>query len=436
MKKEYVLHIILLTIFTTTVKTFAEVKKLTLEDCLEIVLSKNQQILQAKSKLDQASYKKYESLSAYLPKLQGQARYTKLSQAQFQLPPSATALFGSSLSPAMTSDKIYTLNFTVTQLLFSSFKMYEFSRQAWINYEIAKQEYEKTKTDLTIKTKESFYRTLLTKNILDVARESLDISSESLQVSTFLYNEGRVSYFDLSNAKITFLNAKTSLLKIENGYKLAKESLQNLLNINEDIELFGKMEEIEKDLDYEKLKNNIMKLPDIQIILFQTKIMKSMTRNTVKEVLPTVALTGSYDWTVDEYTKSFDQWDDRYSWTVSLVWPIFNGGGTLSRFAQMKESVKQLELTKESLENVFELELKSLYLNYVQQKEMLKLNKESVELAKENLGVAKTYYSQGRISHLELLQSELNYSQSKINYYQTLSDYLINLSKLEKFNLK
>ena len=435
MKKNINIYVLMVTLLLGT-KIFAESKKLTLDDCLNIVLSKNQQILQAKSKLAQASYKKHESLSAYLPKLQGQARYTKLSQAQFQLPPSATALFGSSLSPSMTSDKIYTLNFTVTQLLFASFKMYEFSRQTWINYEIAKQEYEKTKTDLTIKTKESFYRTLLTKNILDVTRESLEISSESLQVSTFLYNEGRVSYFDLSNAKITFLNAKTSLLKTENGYKLAKESLQNLLNINEDIELLGKMEEIEKDLDYEKLRSNITKLPDMQIILFQSKIMKSMARNTLKEVLPTVALTGSYDWTIDEYTKSFDQWDDRYSWTVALVWPIFNGGGTLSRFAQMKENINQIELTKESLENVFGLELKSLYLNYVQQKEMLKLNKESVELAKENLEVAKAYYSQGRISHLELLQSELNYSQSKISYHQTLSDYLINLSKLEKFNLK
>ncbi len=436
MKRKYIFLIIFVFKFLILAHTFAETKKLTLEECLNIVITKNQQILQARSKLDQANYKKIESLTSYMPKLQGQARYTKLSQAQFQLPPSAQMLFGSSLSPALTSDQTYTLNLTVSQLLFSSFKIYEFSRQAWLNYEIAKQEYEKTKTDLITKTKENFYKTLLAKNVLDVSLESVKISSESLAVSSYLYNEGRISYFDLSNAKITFLNSKTNLLKMENMYRLSKEGLLNLLDMKEEIDLVGDLSEEEKDLDLQNLKSNIMNLPDMKIILAQIKIVNSITRNTLKEVMPTVVLSGSYDWTIDDYTKSFDQWDDRYSWSIVLSWPLFNGGATVSRFMQMKESLKQLKLTKESLVNILELELKSLYLNYLQQKATLKLNLESIELAKENLEVANTYYSKGRISYLELLQSQLNYSQSKIAYYQTLSDYLVNLAKIEKFNIK
>lgn len=116
-----------------------------------------------------------------------------------------------------------------------------------------------------------------------------------------------------------------------------------------------------------------------------------------------------------------------------LSWPIFSGGATTSRYLQNKETLRQVELSKESLISALELQLNSLYSTYLQLKESLDLAKQNLSLAEENYKVAKSYYLEGRSSYLELLQAELNFSNTKINYYQTLCDYIITCEKLKKY---
>jgi outer membrane protein TolC len=432
MKNKKIKYLLLISLFLTQ-ELFSEAKRLTLEDCITIALKNNTQIKQLESKLQSAKYKKLETISSWLPKAQLQARFSQLSEPQIKVSPTMSSFLGSAFPPTLTSDKLYTLNFSVNQLLFSSGKVYNAYQQASLNYEITEQEYKKAKNDLIIQVKESFYRTILAKEVLSVGETAVKISSENFTISSYLYNEGRASYLDLSSAKINFLNAKTNLLKMNNAYKLSMESLKNVLNIDYEFEVVGELSYEEFDVDYEKLKKGIYSMPELKSLVLQRKSLEKVLNITKTEVAPVISLSGSYDWTIDDYTKSFDLWDDRYSWNLIFSWPIFNGGGTFARYKQVKESINQVRLLEENVTNLLLLELNSLYFNYQQLKETLVLNKESLSLAEENLTIARTYYTEGRVSYLELLQSELNYTQAKIAYLQTLADYLINLSKIKKF---
>jgi len=154
---------------------------------------------------------------------------------------------------------------------------------------------------------------------------------------------------------------------------------------------------------------------------------------TRTEVLPIISLAGNYSWTIDDYNKPIEQWDDRYSWVVVLSWPIFSGGATTSRCLQNKQALKQVEFAKEGLISGLELQLNSLYSTYLQLKESLNLARQNLILAEENYNVAKSYYLEGRSSYLEFLQAELNFSNTKIHYYQTLCEYIITCEKLKKY---
>lgn len=431
MKKKSLSIMFLLILFVS----FMFSKEITLEEGLQLLYQNNIQLRTLESKLRQAKYKKFETFSSWLPKLQLQAQFVQLSEPQIKLPPQMTMMFGSAFSPVMTSDKYYSANATISQLLFSSGKIFSAYKISCINYDLTKTEYEKTKQDLEIQYKETFLKTLLAKKMLEVTQKAVEISSENYKVSNVLYKEGRVSYLDFSSAKINYFNAEINFLKVKNSYEIAKDGLKTLINVDFEIEPVGELESFleSKEYDFIKLKNNIQNIYEVKSINLQKKILLNNLHLTRTEVLPIVSLAGSYSWTIDDYKRPIDQWDDRYNWAVVLSWPIFNSGATYSRYLQNKENLKQIDFAKEGLVSSLELQLNSLYSTYLQLKESLNLAKQNLYLAEENYKVAKSYYLEGRTSYLEFLQAELGLSNSKINYYQTITEYIIVCEKLKKF---
>lgn len=426
MKKIFVMFLVILPVYA---------KEITFEEGLQLLYQNNVQLKTLESKLVQAKYKKVETFSSWLPKLQLQTQFVQLSEPQIKLPPQMSMLFGSAFSPVMTSDKYYSMNVSLSQLLFSSGKVFSAYKISCINYDIVKTEYEKTKQEVEIQYKETFLKTLLAKKVLEVTQKAVEISSQNYNVSLELYNEGRVSYLDFSSAKINYYNAEINFLKVKNSYKIAKDGLKTLINVDFEVEPVGTLEEffVDKNYDIAKLKSNIQKIHEVKSLDLQKKILFNNLHLTRTEVLPVLTLVGNYSWTVDDYTKPLEQWDKRHSWAVVLNWPIFSGGATFSRYKQNIESLRQIDLAKEGLVSSLELQLNTLYSTYLQLKESLNIAKQSLELAEENYNVAKSYYLEGRSSYLELLQAELNFSNTKINYYQTLADYIIVCEKLRKF---
>lgn len=375
-----------------------------------------------------------ESISNWFPKLSTQFSYSKLSEPQVKLSPQMSIL-GSMFPPTLTSDKLYTGNITISELIFSSGKVFSAYKISELNYKIAQQEYEKVKTDVAIQYKEVFYKTLLAKKVVEVTQKAVEISSENYKISQQLYEEGRVSYLDFSSSKINFLNTQANLLKVKNNYSLAKEQLKTILCVDFEVEPVGQLEEFlsEDNFNFTELQKNILFLPEVKTLEFQKQLLKYNLHIVRSEVLPTLAIQGSYNWTTDDYNRPLDNWDDRNTWSVVLSWPLFNGGATFARYKQAKENVEQVEIGLKSTIDGMRLQLNSLYSTYIQLKDSLEISKQSLDLAQENYTVAKSYYLDGRSSYVELLQAELNFSSTKINYYQTLTDFLVVVEKLNRF---
>ncbi|MCS7227782.1 MAG: TolC family protein [Endomicrobia bacterium] len=412
-------------------------KEITFEEGLKL-LENNLQLKTLNSKVEQARYKTLETFTNWLPRVQLQTQYTKLSQPQMDLskiPPQQRILFQHTFPPTLVSDQLYSFGFTISQLLFSSGKVYSAFRISYLNYQLLKEEYDKTKQDIETHYKETFLKTLLAKKVVDVMFKTVQISSENYKVSSELYREGRVSYLDFSSAKLNYSNAKINFLKMKNNYEIAKEGLKNLLGVNFEVEPAGELESFYANYEFEieQMKKDIAKISEIKMIDMQKKILVNNLNLVRSEALPVISLVGSYNWTVDDYKRNFDEWDDRYNWVIILNWPIFNSGATFTKYKQAVENLKQIEFTRKSAIDGMLLQLNSLYSTYLQLSDSLKIAQESISLAEENYNVAKNYYLEGRISYLELLQAELNLFNSKINYYQTLTDYIVTCEKLKKF---
>ncbi|OQA90978.1 MAG: Outer membrane protein TolC precursor [Elusimicrobia bacterium ADurb.Bin231] len=402
-----------------------------MENCVETALKNNPQIKIAEQKILSAKAKKREAFSGYLPNISGSASYIKRKEVE-----GASALSGiTSVSPTFRfsfADEMYDNKLTLTQPVFTWGKIYQSNRQATLNYKYTEEEYRKTKQEVIYKTKEAFYRYILARQMVSISKEAFDVTEAHLKVIEKFYDEGRSSSYDVSRAKVSLANTKTNLIRAENDFNLAKQSLVNILNIKEkDVDFSGDLEYVPLDIDLDSLLNDAMNSrPELNQIMLLEDISKSLVKLTSAGNKPNIAVTGYTEWQNTKWeTKG---WYNTWTTMAILTVPIFDGFSTFQKTKQAKSNLEQVKLSKEALEEGIKLEVRAAYLNYKQAKESIEANKENVATAKENLDTAQERYKLGLMSDIEVRDAQFALTQAETNYTQALYDYNIALASVEK----
>ena len=361
---------------------------LNLEQCIEIALKENPKIKIAEQKIISAKAKKTEAFSGYLPNISGNFSYLKKSEVE-----GADSLAGlTSASPSFKisfSDEIYDSKLSLTQPVFMWGKIYHSNKQSKLNYKYYEEDYKKIKQDTIFSVKEAFYKVILAKQMVSIAKEAFEVNTYHLKSVEKFYQEGKVSSYDVSRAKVLVANSKTNLIRSENGFDLAKQSLINVLNIkNNDIEFLGELIYMltEQDLNnlVEKALNN---RPEIKQMLLQKQISESLVKLIAAGNKPNIVVIGSAEWQNTELEKK--NWYNTWSAAAVLNIPIFDGLSTYYKTKQAKSNLEQVILSKELLEEGIKLEVRSAYFSYKQAKGSIEANKENVSAAKENYFTAQ-----------------------------------------------
>lgn len=403
----------------------------TLDQCLEVALKENPQIKIVAQKLISAKAKKREAFAGYLPNISGSISYIKRKEVE-----GASALTGiTSVSPTFRfflADEMYDNKLTLTQPIFMWGKIYQANKQATLNYRYTEEEYRKIKQEIIYKVKDAFYKFILAKQMVSISNEAYSVTKAHLEVVEKFYEEGKSSSYDVSRARVSLANAKTNLIRAENGLDLAKQSLINILNIKEkDIDFTGELEYEAKELDLDSLINEALKnRPELKQILLQEEISKSIVKLTSAGNKPNIVITGYTEWQNTEWeTKNWYN-----SWTAMAVLsvPIFDGFSTYQKTKQAKSNVKQLELTREALEEGIKFEVRAAYLSYRQAQKSIEANKENVATAKENLITAQKRFQLGLMSDIEVRDAQLALTQAETNYTQALYEYNLAIASIEK----
>ena len=82
--------------------------------------------------------------------------------------------------------------------------------------------------------------------------------------------------------------------------------------------------------------------------------------------------------------------------------------------------------------DAIELEVRSAYLNLLEAKTLIDVQRETVEQAQESVRIANLRYESGMITSVELTDAQLALSQAEVHRLQSLHDYAVGLARLEK----
>lgn len=411
-----------------------ETMTLTLEKCIQLALSQNPYHLAAEERVEAARSQVREAASNFFPSLNAQGLHT-LDEKVFELefPSFIPGEPPQRVTVDFTRDYQFSMSLSVP--LFTSGRLTSGFRQAKYNL-LSTEEYVRQSTHVTVfNTKSAFYGYLLAKEFVRVAEEAVDIAEKLYKNVKSLYEVGMASKFDLLRSEVRVANLKPQLIKARNNLKIAELSLKTLLGLDleKPVEIKGELayEAYQPDLE-KSLSEALQNRPEINQLSYQKQMAGEMLKLARASNLPSIAVSGTYNFWADKLNFQKDTWQDFYAVNLVLTLPIFNGFSTSARVAQSKAMIRELELSQKGLVDMVRFEIRQATLKLNEAKESLLSQEKNVEQAQESLRIAELNYAEGMITVLDVSQAQAALSQAKTIYSQALFDYVISLAQLEK----
>lgn len=407
---------------------------LTLEESIRLALTQNPFHLASEKRIEAARSQLREAASGFLPSLNAQGLHT-LDEKLFVLefPSFIPGQPPERVSIDFTKDYQFALSFSLP--LFTSGRLTSGFKQAKYNL-LSTEEASRQSAHLTVfNTKRAFYGVLLAHEIVKVAEEAVEVAEKHFQNVKSLYEVGMASKFDLLRSEVQVANLKPQLIKARNSLKITELGLKTLLGLDlaQPIELRGELtfEPYEPDLE-ESLIQALQNRPELSQLRYQKRMAAAMVKLARASGLPSVALSGAYNFWADQFNFQKDNWQSYYTFNLVLTVPLFNGFSASARVAESKAVIKELDLTQKGLEETIRFEVRQAILNLKEAQESLLSQEKNVEQAQESLRIAELNFSEGLATTLDVSSAQAALSQAKTNYSQALFDYVVSLAELEK----
>jgi len=432
-RRRTVLLVALLTLWTVQFSFPQEKITLTLEESIRLALSQNPYHLAAEERVETARAQVREAAAGFLPSLNAQGIHT-LDEKLFELefPDPITGQF-QRISVDFTRDYQFSLSLSLPLYtggrLTSGFKQAKYSL-------LSSEENARQSEHITVfSAKAAFYGCLLAEDFVRVAEESVELAEKHFNNVKRLYEVGMASKFDLLRSEVELANLKPQLIKSRNNLKIAELNLKTLLGLDlaQPIEIKGELqfELFEPDLET-SIDKALLNRPELSQLGYQKKMAGEMLKLARASRLPTVALSGTYNYWADRLNFEEDTWQNYYTVNLALTVPLFNGFSASAKVAQSRAMIKELDLTTKGLMGMVKFEVRQALLKLNEAKESLLSQEKNVEQAEESLRIAEINFAEGMITTLDVSSVQAALTQAKTNYSQALYDYVMSLAQLDK----
>ncbi len=448
-KMMWVVVMLLPSLFFSTVKA-QEVLRLDLEKALEIALSENPTVKVADKEIEKKKYAQKGSYAALFPQINFTADYTRTLKKQVMYmdgfdmgggessgAQEGTEGIDMSKGIEVGRDNNWSTGFNVSMPLVNATLWKSLSISA-LDVELSIEQARSSKISMVNQVKKSFYAVLLANDSYRVFKESYDNAMENYLDIKKKYEQGTVAEYDLIRADVTVKNSEPNMLQAENSLTLAKWQLKALLGMDLElaIDCEGELADFESVLfaDYMATDTTLAGNSDLKQIDLQVQQLKKTLIMQKFDYLPTLSLTGMYQWNAMNNDFKFKN----YNWTpysivgVSLTVPIFSGGSKYHKIKQTQVSMHQMDLQRDDTKRNLQLAVKQYLDNMKTCVKQFDAAQKGVEQANKGYKIAQKRYDTGAGTLLEMNDSELALTQAKLNLNQSIYNYMVAKSDMEK----
>lgn len=316
--------------------------------------------------------------------------------------------------------------FEAKQVIFDLSYFYNI-KSAYSYLDMSKAQREEEKNYIISQIKKAFLHSILAKESLNTTKESLELARKYYETVTARYRTGESSDYDVLRAEVEVKNLEYKFLKAQAFWEVSLNYLKILLGIPSNVELVlvGELEHSDFDCNVEELlsiaRNN---RPLIRSLIFNEDYLKDSVNEIKGEFLPNFTVTFQDNFNQKEtFSSSRSKYDDYWTLTARLNFPIFEGGLRLAKIKEKEAQLGEVELLKEKLIAQTEVDIRDSVLNIESAKRQIEATQKNVENAQKMYDIVYKRYLRGELSYLDILDSRNVLLNSKLNYLQALFDY-------------
>lgn len=430
--------------------------KLDLRKALEIALSENPTVKVADKEIQKKKYARKGSYAALFPQISFAADYNRTLKKQVMYMDgfdmgtpggegtgSGTGESGSTESPDLSQgievgrDNNWSLGFNASMPLVNAALWKSLSISA-IDVELAVEQARSSKIAMVNQVKKGFYNVLLANDSYWVFKESYDNAMENYLDIKKKYEQGTVAEYDLIRADVTVKNSEPNMFQALNSLSLAQWQLKALLGMDVNIPIVceGNLNDFQADLfaDFLSTDTALAHNSELKQMDLQTEQLKKTLVMQKFDYLPTLSMTGLYQWTAMNNDFKFKNymWNPYSMIGVSLSIPIFSGGSKFYKIKQTRVSIDQMNLQREDTERNLQVAVKQYMDNMNTSIKKFDASRKGVEQAERGYLISQKRYDTGAGTLLELNDSELALTQARLNFNQAIYDYMVAKADLEQ----
>lgn len=403
---------------------------LTLQEAIDQTMQKSPVIQKAASIKAEASWKKRENYSSFLPTVSANAIHLfdkKLALSNIRLGNSSTDTIVPQIIPASQ------LTLTATLPLFEGFSSLNYYRASLENENATNNQLSwtqlKTEMDVTL----AFYKALASKTLKEVAEQNLHVLQDHLKEIQNFKQSGMATNYDVLRVEVQVSNAETDLLSAIDNISTSEQNLFEAMGLDKaELQLTGELPKLNESILNNISDADINSRADIRAFKNQITAL-SFTDNAKKSYwIPRLSLIGQYQYynNITDSLSDTDKFRSAYQIGFQLNWNIFDG---LNSFAHSKQTTEQFiqaeksyRITEIKAHKDFEIQKRKY--NYFLS--LYKARNNDIAKAKESVRLAKEGRRVGARTNTDLLDAEADLYKSQagaVNAQLGAIEELINL---------
>ena len=192
---------------------------------------------------------------------------------------------------------------------------------------------------------ETFYAALTADQGVRVATEGVDIAERHLDLAKVRFEAGSAARLDVLRAEVELANARATLIRARSSAYVAYQAVRSVLSLpqSDPLQLAGSLDDVPSLPDGPVLEGAIASRPDIRAIGQQREAAQRQVSLANAERMPTVALSGSFQYQEDGLDSLLDGSSRSYQFGLGVRVPLFNGPTVSARRAAASARVRQAE---------------------------------------------------------------------------------------------
>lgn len=402
-----------------------EALHLSLAECRQLALERNENLKQSDNKLRQAELDKAIAFSNYLPK--------------FDASVSGTYMFPNMEMNGMEMELhgMYFAGIMVTQPIYTGGKIMAGNKLAKIGKETASETVRKTRMQV-IADADNAYWSLIAVNwkvrMLEAYQAQMNALYQQTEVSV---NAGMATTNDLLRITAKRSEIDYQLQKAKNGENLCRLSLCNVLGCALDTEITP-VDTVIHISAPQDLDESIALRPELRLLQSQVDAAKEQIKVTRADILPSVALMGSYMFYGNEKIKGYTQdaagnnvpftnkIDDNFGMVALTVnVPLFHWGEGLKKIRKAKYELHNAQLDLQKNTRLLSIEARQAVQNVTDGYNMVETARLGDQQGQENLRVMTEQYQNGLCTLTDLLDAQTQWQQAQSNLIEAQTQYKI-----------